>query len=524
MKIFSNRKQVLFCTFLLVLSLVQSFYFLVPTNELLKTKIAYAVSTFVFYLLLGSFSKKILQIFIILSFLITCFVFPTLQIYGAIGYNYISAIFYTNTAEAVSYLKMLDSSILIPLFLLAMYSFFLVRKSMKICFSRRIKICLLLLLIAIPLLRIFIPYQTRLYQCFYVVPINKVLKISSFYADVLKEYEFIHTEIVKKSSWKIVEKPQSTSTQNIVVVIGESVRKDFLHSYGFSLENTPFIDNSNKVQFDNYFAVSHNTVPSLLRTISLSKNLIDYEINNNIISLAKQLGYRTYWLSNQGVLGKVNSPISVIGLQADEHFFLTKDEYSNHLDRELLPLFNKVLKNEKTPKMIVLHRFGSHPSVCDRTGGSYDKFVQSDEVSCYNQSIKNLDKFLEKIYTELVKTNEDFTLLYFSDHGLKIRENKTFVHASDCKGIYTVPLLVWSNKMTTSTQITATRTAKDFLHLFSQILGVKTENLQRTYKFISEDKNDDKGIQIVVDTPDKNLVLKNFEELGDNPIIPIFQK
>ncbi len=515
-----NRKtsQIRAAILLLLLAVAQCFYFLVA-DELLKTKLAYTISTFIFYVLLGSFSKKWLRIFIIFSFFVACFVFPTLQIYGKIGYNYISAIFYTNISESLSYLNLLDSSIYIPLLLLGVYSFYLVRICSKFQLSNKMKIALLGVLIAIPLLRIFIPYETRLHQCFYVLPINKVLKISDFYADVVREKEFIAKQSQQKDSWKINSQPEQNPNKNIVVVIGESVRKDFLHSYGFPIANTPFIDSSKHIQFNNYFAVNSHTVGSLLRTICLSNDLLNYEIGNNIISLSKKLGYKTFWISNQGMLGKVNSPVSIIGLQADSSLFLTKDEYSSHSDTEMLPHLYEILKDTHSPKMIVLHMFGSHPSVCDRTGGEYDEFIGSEELSCYNKSIRNTDTFLKNVYEALANSGQDFDLLYFSDHGLKISDKKLLVHAEDVKEVYAVPLLLWSNKITASQNINALRTAKDFLHLFSEIAGVQTENIKWNYQFISEDKNDDNAVEIY----NNNRIL-NYNDLKNNPVRDFYKE
>lgn len=227
--------------FLFILTLLQCFYFLVAETDAFQTKILFTLSTFVFYVLLGSFSKKLLNIFIVFSFLVTCFVFPVVKIYGAIDYGFVMSVFYTNTAEAFSYMKIVDGSIYIPLILLGIYTFFLVKKIQKINLNNWIKLIFLLLLLALPLRKIFIPFETKLHRYFYILPINKVVKSYVFYKETQKEYNYIKKESTKPSSWKIVSKPNKTPNKNIVVVIGESVRKDFLHSYGFPIENTPFI-------------------------------------------------------------------------------------------------------------------------------------------------------------------------------------------------------------------------------------------------------------------------------------------
>ncbi len=490
---------------LLFLSIAQCFYFF-ALDESLIIKSVYTISTFIFYLLLGSVSKKLLNVFIILSFLVTCFVFPTLRTYGHINLNYITAIFYTNPAEALSYIKVLNISIYIFLFLLAIYSFIIIRLRQKVALSKIFQVILLIILLSFSV-RIYFKNDSKdkIYRYFYVAPVNKMIKIGYFYNEKLKHNQWVIKESKKPSSWKIIKKPEQLPNRNIVVVIGESLRKDFLHSYGFPIKNTPFIENSNHIQFNNYIAVASYTIESLTRTIALSKDLESYEMNNNMVSLAKQLGYKTYWVSNQGKFGKYNSPVSIIALHSQNNFFLTKYEWSTYLDKEMLPYFYKILEEDKSPKMIVLHMYGSHPALSDRTGGVYDEFIVSKDISFYNKTVKNTDEFLKKVYNALEKTNQGFDMVYFSDHGLKIKNDKKMIHADDMKDIYHVPLLYWSSEMTSSQQINATRTGKDFLHLFCEILGIKTANFKKNYQFISEEENDDKEIQIWGEIPYKAL-------------------
>ncbi|MBS9766092.1 MAG: phosphoethanolamine transferase [Flavobacteriaceae bacterium] len=344
-----------------------------------------------------------------------------------------------------------------------------------------------------------------------------MLKISHYYLEAREDKENFINALKKSDSWEIVAKPKQLPKKNIVVVIGESVRKDFLHSYGFPIKNTPFIDNSNRIQFEDYISVATHTVQSLTHTIALSDNLIDYNVANNMISLSKKVGYKTYWISVQGMFGKYSSPISEIGLQANFHYFLPKNKWTHQKDDAMLPHFKKVMKDTAKQKVIVLHMQGSHPLVCDRTGGVYDEFIKSEELSCYNRSIKDLDEFLKNVYTELIKTGEDFDMIYFSDHGLKIKEDGYILHGN-AKECYQVPLLLWSNQIKSTKKIKATRTGKDFLYLFSEILGVKTENIQRNYQFVSEDKNDDKEIE--VNTEDR----KKYKDLESNPVSLIFEE
>ncbi|MFS1538321.1 MAG: sulfatase-like hydrolase/transferase [Candidatus Phlomobacter fragariae] len=61
---------------------------------------------------------------------------------------------------------------------------------------------------------------------------------------------------------------------------------------------------------------------------------------------------------------------------------------------------------------------GKCPSACDRIYNYYETFHKSKDVSCYIQSIKNIDKLLATIHNYLTEKHSKFSMMYFSDHGL----------------------------------------------------------------------------------------------------------
>ncbi len=502
---------------LFILALVQCFF--LSVTKFVEHKIVYTLSTFIFYLLVGGISKRLLNFFIVLSFIVTCFIYPTQIIYGRVDSSLMSSIYYTDPAESYSYIKIIPYYVYLLLILLALFSFFVIKKNIYIKSSLKIKFLLLILLL-LPTIVNFISHGTtmRSYKYVHVLPLRK-LAVLDEYRKIKQEDEFIKQEAKKESSWIIEESEKNDPNRNVVVVIGESVRKDFLNSYGFPISNTPFISGSKNIQFNNYISVAFTTIPSLLRTIALPEsNLIDYQINNNMISLAKKLGYKTYWISNNSRFGKHNSPTTIIAEQADSCLFISKK--ISRRDTEMLPHLNRILsKNKRTPTFIVLHMLGSHPSASDRTNGVYDEFLKSKEISCYIKTIRILDDFLKDIHQKLEKEQKPYDLIYFSDHGLKLREHN-FIHNGSVKEAFNVPLLLWSDKIMTSKQINSQRRGFDFLYFLSEILNVKTKNIQREYQFISEDKNQDTIINVL----DRNNNILNYEKLKDNPVGVLFEQ
>ena len=90
----------------------------------------------------------------------------------------------------------------------------------------------------------------------------------------------------------------------------------------------------------------------------------------SLVDLIKSAGVKTYWLSNQGMIGKFDTPVSSLASKSDETFFLKKGgsfNSTNFSDFDLLPKFAQVLENSVQGKrFIVLHIYGSHPMACDR--------------------------------------------------------------------------------------------------------------------------------------------------------------
>ncbi len=520
--------------YLAILATAQSFYFLRPSSDLLEHKIVYSLCTFIFYLLILSISKRCLNIVVVLSFIISCFIFSSVQIYGPIDYSYIAAIFYTDINEATSYMKFLDSSIYVPLLILLIYSLFLIFnatvQSHHIRLRKRTFILLLIVLI-IPGVRFALKQDKPSLHHRYVniSPISKILKIFIYYQKTKKENEYISREVKKPDTWQFTAKPEKAKFQNIVVVVGESVRKDFLNAYGFPINNTPFISRSTRIQFNNYIAAYRQTIGSLTRTLALSSNLINYELNNNIVTLAKKAGYETSWISNQGMVARHDSPVTVIANKAEYTRFLHKQSENLGLyqDIQMLPYLQKILKSETKPQLIVLHQYGSHPSACDRTQGKYDEYLVTKEISCYNKSIKNLDTFLQKAYQQLRNTGKTFAMIYVSDHGLKIT-NRHLSHGIGIKQAHDVPLLLWNSNIKNTQEIDSIRTGKDFLHFFSEILGIKTTNIIKSYQFISQEKNDDKAIQVLESNNRDSAAegyygITDYHKLKNNPLSDILQ-
>lgn len=284
------------------------------------------------------------------------------------------------------------------------------------------------------------------------------------------------------STWKI--ESVQPKYKNYVVIIGESERKDYMNVYGFPLNNTPFLSQTNGVFIDGYISTAEFTMASLPKTLSLNN-----QSYNNLVSLAKQAGFSTAWLSNQGMLGIFSNEISSYATRSDYVFFTQRGDYQKSVsmsDRALLPQLDKVLQQPTDkPRLIVLHLMASHNDFCKRLDNGKLFDYQSEKLSCYVSSIKQTDDLLRDVVARLKQQNESYSLVYFSDHGLKHEASgtkaATLIHGGDTYESFTVPLIKLSSDDTQHQVIKTPRNAFNFLKGFGQWTGIQTQELSKDY-------------------------------------------
>lgn len=306
-------------------------------------------------------------------------------------------------------------------------------------------------------------------------PIRFVSDARKAYNQVNADKDFYQHNIKLSDDW--IGDIHGGNYNTVVIIIGESVRRDFMSAYGFFVNNTPFMQLTTGVIFTDYISSGPATVLSLTHSLYRFKNgKIEY--NNSIVRLLSKNGYHTNWISNQGVFGSSDSPVSLAGKQADEYHFVKNGSSNKFLyspDEKILPLMSEAL-NRKGKKAIFIHLMGSHPMACVRTNGQYDTFFRSKEESCYVQSIKNTDAFLAHVYAMLGQNSDSWAMMYFADHGLKVVDKGTreerLQHSDEYQNNYNVPLFVTTSNMKERQIITAPRSGFDLISLITQLVGI----------------------------------------------------
>ena len=313
------------------------------------------LATFLIFLTLRRLSYWVFFV-VFLFVLITCVLFlPQIIWFGHPPATMIGAFFETDLQESKEFVQSLPLySYLISLFtlLLGGYILYLGKKKTYPHSKKQSFITIAIGVIAIGLTLYRPLAKMKEYQAF-KWSLSRTA-IVSFYASIydnIQEYHALKEELNKgiegSPTWQITS--SQPKYQNYVLVIGESVRKDYMHLYGFPENNTPFLDKAYGTIIDGYTATAPNTTTSLLRSFVQMKGEKDFVYINNIITLAKTAGFETFWFSNQGISGSWDTPIAKLAFLCDHKEFTKKGDYAsmNYPDSILLPLLSKSLSKKK---------------------------------------------------------------------------------------------------------------------------------------------------------------------------------
>lgn len=198
------------------------------------------------------------------------------------------------------------------------------------------------------------------------------------------------------------------------------------------------------------------------------------------MALASRAGFETWWISNQGRKGLFDSPVALMGESADHPYFTksaNSDDRMYSPDDQLLPQLDAALKQGQGKKFIVLHLMGSHPQACVRTQDQYDIDVGAREISCYIKSIAMTDKLLGQIHDMAERDGGDWSMMYFSDHGLSYINKDTasayLTHGDKTRENYDVPFFTVDKNQTDRIIIPVQRSGLRFLETFSQWMKIR---------------------------------------------------
>lgn len=481
----------------------------------------------VFYFLYQSHLRKWFLWLIIPYFLISWLYLPQAIMYGNISVGIINALFETNPTESWEYIQNFPKTVgLIWLLYFLLFVFLLKIQTKRNIAGVLHKGYCVLCLICIIILSIKNPVVNHIRNSDNILkslssssyfPV-KFIANTAYYANFyFEEKKLFNKAFSQPTNWHIISsKPKY---KNYVLIIGESMRKDYMSLYSYPFDNTPFLNRVNGIIFQNYISTAPNTQASLTRTLYRTDKEGNIIYMDNIITLVRNIkSMKIYWLSNQGMMGQYDTAASRLGTQADRVFFTKKFDYSsqNNSDFELLTQFDNILSESETAtRLIVLHLMGQHTLFCERIDGELKLNLINKDMSCYLQSIQQTDELIRQVNQRLQHKGESYSVIYFSDHGLSKNENfKDGMWVNNkYKQNYQIPFIRFDSDSTERTIIHSPKSAFDFINGFAEWLGIEEKTLSQQPSFFEDKPN---GKIRVFNWHE----MVDFDSLEDDPPLP----
>ena len=295
-----------------------------------------------------------------------------------------------------------------------------------------------------------------------------------------------YKEVSRNFKFDARSEHSATAPEVYVMVVGETARAHNFSLYGYPRDTNPLLSKTPGIKaFPNVTTQSnttHKSVPMLLSAASAE----DFERlfhEKGILAAFKEAGFHTVFISNQL---PNHSFIDFLGEQADEHYFLKKEDASqgNHYDEDLLQKLDEILPLADASSsahyhyryrklFVVLHSYGSHFNYQERYPRSFAYFKpdsrseaksenRRDLLNAYDNTIRYTDYILHGIIERLqkwegIQTKTDgvygqpiSAMLYTSDHGENIFDDERclFLHAAPKASDYElhVPFIIWTSE------------------------------------------------------------------------------
>lgn len=317
-----------------------------------------------------------------------------------------------------------------------------------------------------------------------------------------------------------------------VLIIGESNRYDHWQINGYEKETSPLLKlRTNLISFSNVSAGAYITelsVPLLLTGLS-ADNYSKHLLKKGIPGIFNELGFNTYWISNQVDRGNILLHISEAAnkkqLISIEQLDSTKRMF-NTLDMSLIDELKLILKKSNEKTFVVIHTLGSHWNYSARYPNEFDFFKPSYKtvnakpndilfknvlVNSYDNSVRYTDAIIDSVIS-LVNSYKGFSSVTFmSDHGVDLMDDDrklVYRNPIPSKNVAHIPFFIWYSpqfeqifpnhisvlKANSGRKISS----ENLLYTLSGMLGIKIEN-QNVEKDVSNSN--------FVDT--KQLILGN---------------
>ena len=243
----------------------------------------------------------------------------------------------------------------------------------------------------------------------------------------------------------------------VVLVIGESARKANFQLYGYKRDTNPLLSKLQDLKV--YEATSCATY-----TTAGSKAILEPKDSGDLYELLPNYAFRTgvdvaWRTSNWG-----EPPIHIDEYLTDDELGDQYPDVDKNYDGILFAGIRQRIESGKSNKvLIIIHTSTSHgPKYADKYPKDFEvykpvaKNVEEGEknvallVNAYDNTIRYTDFLLDNLITTLrAMTDWKSAMIFISDHGESLGENKMFMHGLPMKLApkeqYEIPFLVWTS-------------------------------------------------------------------------------
>ena len=336
------------------------------------------------------------------------------------------------------------------------------------------------------------------------------------YVNTLADMQDMLHSASKIPPLKNLQDASANQPATLVLVIGESTNRQRMSLYGYPRKTTPELDKlkDQLAVFDNVITPRPYTIEALQQVLTFAdeENPDLYLSTPSLVSMMKQAGYKTFWITNQQTMTKRNTMLTTFSEQADEQVYLNNNRNQNaaQYDGDVIEPFNKALTDPAPRKLIVVHLLGTHMSYQYRYPPSFDKFqdrtgvpagVRDDQVPTYNSydnAVLYNDFVVSSLVKDYAKSDPNGFLLYLSDHGEDVFDSvgHTTLGRNENKPtapMYTIPFMAWASPKwrenhdwNFAADLDRPYSSSHLIHTWADLAGLSSDELDRSKSLVSD--------------------------------------
>ena len=244
----------------------------------------------------------------------------------------------------------------------------------------------------------------------------------------------------------------------VVLVIGESARKANFQLYGYGRNTNPRLAKQERLKV-------YETTACATYTTAGTKAILEPKVSDDLYELLPNYAFRTgvdvVWrTSNWG-----EPPIHIDEYLSDDKLAPLYPDENNDYDGILFKgLRERIEASKKNKVLIILHTSTSHgPKYADKYPKEFEFYkpvasnVEEGQkhldrlINAYDNTIRYTDYLLDGLINTLRDMKDWKTaMIFISDHGESLGENKMFMHGLPMKLApkvqYEIPFLVWTSE------------------------------------------------------------------------------